>query len=428
MGVTSTKCKHRIIILIVWSVAVTASISPGQTFFREHWAEFDRVTHNNPNGNRWRVNDADLSLHEIFGLRSEALANGLVLINVPEDLFQLDRAELYLELWGGHPLTEHKRFMLNGKGKYVMPDDGVAADQCNYTYPAMAVTLSHLVRGVNAIQFACDRGQAFWGHYIIDQAAVRCRLKPNHPDLIAAGLRNFTAEVKVEHGPVLFDQTRLSLAFPTAHQGDIESVCYEGRYLDYDDNGNGLEADWHGYTQARQVKNHIGTATEPPFAVVWDTRFVPTQARPMAVRARVTLKNGIQYQTQTTDGLLFPPDRKQVTLFTCTDMPRPFWSRDNQEKKAVMLLPPDLSQVESARLYVRIWDGGEGDVKAPFQINGHAYAITSGKAIHDVVFTIADVNPEHLKPGENVIALLSDTEHHGIEMLLPGPALILRFQ
>ena len=49
-----------------------------------------------------------------------------------------------------------------------------------------------------------------------------------------------------------------------------------------------------------------------------------------------------------------------------------------------------------------------------------------GKHIHDVVFTHIDVQSDHLKSGENELAVFSDTEHHGIEILLPGPCLILR--
>jgi hypothetical protein len=76
---------------------------------------------------------------------------------------------------------------------------------------------------------------------------------------------------------------------------------------------------------------------------------------------------------------------------------------------------------------IKIWDGGEGNVKEPFKINGYPYSITSGKAIHDVVFTVVEVNSKHLHPGKNEIALLSDTEPHGIEVLLPGPVLVTRF-
>ncbi len=108
-------------------------------------------------------------------------------------------------------------------------------------------------------------------------------------------------------------------------------------------------------------------------------------------------------------------------------MPVPFWSRDSQEKKAVIELPEDTSSLQQVQLKIKIWDGGEGNIKEPFKINGYPYPITSRKAIHDVVFTVAEVNPKHLKPGKNQITLLSDTEHHGIEVLLPGPILIARY-
>jgi len=44
------------------------------------------------------------------------------------------------------------------------------------------------------------------------------------------------------------------------------------------------------------------------------------------------------------------------------------------------------------------------------------------------VFTKCAVSLDHLKAGENEVKLLSDTEHHGIEVLLPGPCLLLRYR
>jgi len=90
-------------------------------------------------------------------------------------------------------------------------------------------------------------------------------------------------------------------------------------------------------------------------------------------------------------------------------------------------LPRNPANAESARLMIRIWDGGEGTVTEHFKINGHPYSITSGRANHDLVFKNIEVNIEHLKAGSNSLTLLSDTEHHGIEILLPGPCLLLRY-
>jgi hypothetical protein len=61
-------------------------------------------------------------------------------------------------------------------------------------------------------------------------------------------------------------------------------------------------------------------------------------------------------------------------------------------------------------------------------INGIPYHITDGNAPHDLVSRINKVDPSYLKSGSNEIELFSDTEHHGIEICLPGPALIVRYK
>ena len=397
-------------------------------FFREHWAQWDHRVTNLREGERLRVNDPQLSLHPNYGKRREARANGLQLISIPEDLFSLERAELYLELWGGHPKTANKRFFVNGRGPYSIPDDRAQAGHCAYSYPVIPLQVNHLVTGTNAFQFACDRGETFWGHYIVDELAVRCVLEPNHPDLLASGLHEFTAQVKVSgHSPVLADRTGLSLACPQRFLAAIQSVEYFGHYLGYDDNGDGLQTDWHGYTHDRVYQGHIGKAVTAPFAVDWNTRMMPSQIRPMRVKALVHFKEGFHYWTPPLTGLTFPSDRPRVALHGCDALPIPFWSRAERLKQTTITLPGDLSRLDIVQLWVRIWDGGEGTRLADhFQINGHPYKITSGRSNHDLVFTRQPIDPAHLKPGKNEISLISDTDHHGIEVCLPGPCLILR--
>jgi len=91
-------------------------------------------------------------------------------------------------------------------------------------------------------------------------------------------------------------------------------------------------------------------------------------------------------------------------------------------------LPVEPKQIESAELMVRIWDGGEGEVKEPFKLNGTAYSVTSKVSNHDLVFSKHKVEIHNLKVGENLIELVSDTQKHGIEMLLPFPALAIRLK
>ena len=396
-------------------------------FFREHWAEFD-ANISNSRGRMLRVNDANLSLHEVFGKRQEALANGFTLISVPEDLFGLRGADLYLEVWGGHPKTANKRFLINGKQIYTFPDDGTEEGHCAYSYPLIRLKVEHLVNGQNAFQFACDRGETFWGHFIIDEAAVRCYLKPDHPDLRKYNLQDFEARVQLQSPNLtLFDHTHISLSYPKNCEKSIISVEYFGRYLGFDDNGNKLDNDWHGYTHDRKYVNNIGRATSPPYSLIWDTSMIPDQDEPIALKALVHLKGGFHYWTDVLDNLAFPKNRNKVELYKCATLPIPFWSRTSRLVTATINLPQYLTNVESAKLMVRVWDGGEGTVKEHFKINGYPYSITSGRANHDLVFTNIELNVKHLKPGVNTLELLSDTEHHGIEVLLPGPCLSLRY-
>jgi hypothetical protein len=398
-----------------------------ESFFRQYWAEWDS-TISNHKGRLLRVNDPNLSLHENFGRRNEALCNGFTLLNVPEDLFGLSKVEFYMEMWGGHPHTVNKRFDINGRGDYIIPEVGTAAGHCTYHYPTIPIQISHLVSGNNAIQFTCERSSGFWGHFIIDNAAMRCYLEKDHPDLQRENLGGFTARVSQDGDRYLVrDNAPVSLQYPDSYTDRIASVDYFARYLGFDDTGNGAEYDWHGYSHDRVYTNHVGSSSVAPFAVTWDTRMIPDQGKPMALRALVRFKNGIHYETPVLDGLSLSRKNTRVQLFNCTEMPVGFWSRASRKGTAVIKLPQSLDKLKEAMLFIKIWDGGEGSIKEPFKVNGHPYHIISGTANHDVVFTKAGVTLSHLRPGDNIITLESDTEHHGIEVLLPGPSLVLRF-
>jgi FG-GAP-like repeat len=69
-----------------------------------------------------------------------------------------------------------------------------------------------------------------------------------------------------------------------------------------------------------------------------------------------------------------------------------------------------------------------GTIKEPFTINGHPYDISRGDRYRSIIFSVVEVAREHLQPDENRIELVSNTEGHGIEVFLPGPVLMARFQ
>jgi hypothetical protein len=416
------------LLCLVFFIAVPAE----GVFFQDHrvmWEENKRLSNHPYTKQRLRVNDPELCLHERYGSRDEAGVNGLLLINMKQDLFKLDRAEFHLELWGGHPKTADKRFILNGKKFYEMPEVGTKAGHCTYSYPAIDLRIIDLVKGYNVFNFTCSRGECFWGHYMVDEARLRTYIKEDHPDIKHHKLDQVKPAVNVilKKGKLL-PMTEVKLSYNKAYEGSIESVDYFARYEGFDDNGDGVDNDWHGFPWKDHYYNHVGSALTPPFSVTWDTRMVPAQKKPMAIKALVRLKRDYYCWTAVKDGLIFPKKRPRVILAKCDSVPIPFWSRANRLNTAEINLPASLKGLKRALLFTKVWDGGQGNVKEPFKINGHPYNIISGTHVHDVVFTKREVNVKHLKSGKNQITLLSDTEHHGIEMIYPGPYLVLRFR
>ncbi|MBI1387850.1 MAG: hypothetical protein GC154_05335 [bacterium] len=421
-------CGGSVICLLLACSSLTWSLDGGANgrFVNMYWYE-QGAEYGNPKFNtRFRVNSPEASLDESFGQRVEARANGMMQILMEEDLRYLDSAELYLELWGGHPGTARKRLTINGRSTIMLPEVGTESNNCTHQYPYVPLKISDLVNGYNAIQFACDRGSSFWGHFIVDNACIFTVYKDDHPLLKQEGLAGAAAHVKSTLLPG-GESYRLSAEIPDAWKDRVRGVMYQTQYFGYDENGDGNAAGWHGFSKGRRPVAFAGFSAEgPDYGAVWDASMLPDQTN-MKVRAYVMFDSpsGVSFITPSA---ALPPlvrERVQVEFIQPVELPRPFWSRANQKKSCVIELDADPAQITRAQLHIAVWDGGHGNVADYFTLNGHPLAI-AGDGRHDVIYSTIDVNPSWLKTGENRFELLSDTEHHGIEILLPGPMLVIR--
>lgn len=418
--------KYRILFLLLFGTS--SCLAWGQSdFFRQYWLDYKGWVNNNKDKERTRVNDRQMSVHPTFFSRFESQVNGLAILEITDTIRSFARAELFCEMWGGHPKTSNKRFQINGGKVYNLPGEATRQGHCEYIFPVVPVEDNELVMGNNAIQFACDRGDTFWGHFLIEEVAVNAYFMNGSPVVARAGLAGFRALPEIK-SKILDDEVNIKLACPVEFYQKIKTVHYFARYSGYDDAGTGTDYQWHGYQFKRQFRGHLGSANAAPFEISWNTRMVPDQSKPMSVMAIVEFENGFFYRTEALHGLVFPADRPQVQIYYCTNLPKPFWSRDNKPVYTTLELPPVYKNVEAAELHIRVWDGGEGTVKNPFTINKIPYKITIGNAPHDLIYSVTPVSPENLKAGLNDIFLLSDTEHHGIEVCLPGPAIIVRYK
>ena len=395
-------------------------------FWREHWYERGPTNHNPGYERRLRVNPPEVVLHPEFGSRIEARENGLMLIPAEENLFQITGAELYLEMWGGHPGTAGKRVTVNGRSTYWFPRLGAEDGHCTYSYPVIPLLRGDLVNGWNAFQFALDQGTTFWGHMMVDEACLRVALTNHHPDLSKAGLAEFTARVQAEPRN---EAIMIVLDAPAELRARIARVDFQAWYAGFDENGNRHETDWHGFTHNRAPGAFAGSVTNAPFEVLWDISMLPAQKN-VAVRAFVRFKDALDlvYVTPATAALTIP-DRAtaNVALYTSPDLPLSFWSRAKQKKTCSIVLDIEPARIERAELCVVTWTGGPGEVKEYFKLNGKHFLVAEGSR-HVPQFSRLAVEPSFLKHGTNAIELLSDTEHHGIEIVYPGPALMVRYR
>jgi hypothetical protein len=150
----------------------------------------------------------------------------------------------------------------------------------------------------------------------------------------------------------------------------------------------------------------------------------------MAVRAAVRFRTdtNLVFLTCASTGLeIRERTHANVVLFAPHDLPAPFWSRAGQPKTCHIDLDVNPTRIEKAELHVVTWTGGAGTVKEYFKLNGVHYPVAEG-ARHELVYSPLPVEPRNLRRGLNRIELLSDTEHHGIEVIYPGPALAVRYR
>ena len=116
-----------------------------------------------------------------------------------------------------------------------------------------------------------------------------------------------------------------------------------------------------------------------------------------------------------------------VQRIAAQDMAVPFWSRADRERTCNFPVEVDTGSIDRVQLSVCVWDGGAGEVTDYFQLNGHQLNV-AGTGAHSVIYSVLPVAPAWLQLGANLVQLRSDTEHHGIEILYPGPELTIRYR
>ncbi len=387
----------------------------------EVYREF--AIHNAGNLN-WRVTDPRATA---TGAR-EFLPNPRLQLEV-SDLDHAVRAEAMIDRWGGHLKTTDKRVRFNGNTWLRVPElETTPPGRGEYYYsqdnPVINVPLDHLHEGINTLEGTCATLEGYnWGQWGLYSLILRVYYDEAKKPANACTITAPTS------GAIFPDNPIVRVEAPQ----DTERVEVLAFYDGDDEDGDGRFRDWHGgnHSLARgapaDLGGHVGTDQIGPFEIRWDTTWVADQ-QPKSIRiiARAKSRDGLWTVSEPVNELTLQRTSHHVAMVHATEVPEQFGVRAGREASCTLDIPDNipLDKTSEARLSLRTWHGWDGHHQ-PLRINDHSFPIQGNNHHYD--FDLLPIPSSSLKHGKNTFTIRSDTEHHMLEVLWPGPQLLVRY-
>jgi hypothetical protein len=220
--------------------------------------------------------------------------------------------------------------------------------------------------------------------------------------------------------------------------GSADRVDFLAYYDGYDTDGDGVWVEYHhDYNMAKYgsmaIHNHVGTATSSPWSVVWDNGLVPDQSG-VKVLARIRGTNGIWYVTNPVSSLNLSRASATVMMFKPENVGEREWAKGDVDDgvhgagyQVQNVTIGNAVDAATATALIRTWHGA--DIEDPnhwVKFNDYTFP-----GFGDSYFASLDqlnVPVGALTSGSNAFTVYSPiVGHHGIEILWPGPALVVRY-
>jgi len=346
----------------------------------------------------------------------------------PIEIGSLDgavRAEVSVQIWGGHIGTTDQKFRVNGGPWIQIPQPRGTPTEPQAYYRtligdnAVEVPLEQLREGRNVLAFGAGsqlkRFNFGWGFFWVYSFTVRVYYGDGAPH--AAG-----RIVSPETAAALGEKVRIRAEIEPG-AAKVKQVDFIGLYEDFDWEGNGLWRQWHYHYHNGEMTRHLGTATKAPYEVAWDTTWLPDQQRPVRIMARIVSADGTMSITPAVNNLRLSREGRSVRMVKSADVPENFGSRVGKRKKCTLEIPSDPAGAASAKMVLSTWSAKHAD---ELTLNGKLLVERIGPE-HNYSFDVLDVPLEMLKQGANEFTIFSETEHHAAEVNWPGPVLLLEY-
>lgn len=398
------------------------------------YKEFARVM----TGDDWRVTDPNINL-SVYPAAAPFLPNPTLSLSV-DDLSGATRAEAVINIWGGHVGTSGKKIRFNGNSWIDIPEFGAGNgipgghDGFNYITQAdyvISVPVGNLVQGNNTFQ-GTNSGQSGpygfgWGQFGWYSIIIRVYYDGSKPHSTGSITSLSTGGTFGENPSVA-----------ASVNGGSDRVDFLAYYDGYDTDGDGVFQEYHhdyaptGSESTPTIKNHVGTATGGSSQVTWNTQYVPDQGG-IKLLARIRNGNGVWYVSPEVTGLTLQRSGSYVRLYKPLDTPERAWARgDIGEIRIHGDIPggDNVANATEAVGFVRTWNGIDG-AQEPTDYNYRKFNNWTDGAYggnHAYSFNIRSLPVSELRSGSNEFTFYSSNIlHHGIEILWPGPGLIVRY-
>jgi hypothetical protein len=420
-------------------VAIASSLVPGlaesQTSFKkpapgEVYKEYVQII--DVGTDDWRVTDPNIDLGS-YPQAAAFLPNPTLSIAI-DDLSGAIRAEALFSLWGGHIGTSGKKVSFNGHSWISIPElqtpPPEAYDYINQAMIGVDVPLSHLQAGTNTFT-GTNEGQfgshGFgWGQFGWYAIILRVYYNPSTKSHVTGTVTSPASGATIGNNPTL----------AASVSGSVSQVDFLAYYDGVDTDGDGVYQEYHhDYHRGRNdpvtIKNHAGSDFSAPFSITWDNSWVPDQSG-IKVLARIKGSDGVWYVTPAVTGITLARASSSVQLFKPYGIDEEEWARGDLGSPSGTMQSyvdiPDLGDATDAALFARTWNGidGSGDPSHYTRVNDW-YAPSYGEN-HYYSLDRLSVPVGNLQTGQNLIEFKSNTvEHHGIEILWPGSAIVVRY-
>ncbi len=363
------------------------------------------------------------------------LPNSVQYLNVA-DLQGAVRAEVQIDLWGGHAGTTAKQIRFNNNSWLPILElrttPGLGECFLSYYNATVDIPLSHLVEGTNSFE-GTNAGQICydfgWGQWGMNSVVVRVYYDSSkvHP---TGAITSVASKGTVPENPTI-------VASASSPFG-INKVELVGYYEQYDTDGDGVYLDWqYNYHRRRNetvltIKNHIGTATSPPYSAVWNTDLVPDQVLGgVGFAARIRDNNGVYYMTAAIESVSLIRSGKSVKLYKPYNMPENCELRVGKTKTANFSIPggSNLADATAATFWLSSFNGLDVQIQPgeAHWVKVNNYTLPLFGDDHFCSLDLVSFPPSALVTGENTVEFYSESQGTGMMFHWPGPGITVRY-